>query len=102
MVPSPKTENGEQDAYGPAMLAVLEYISRMYGVHICRDKLIWSSIKGQNARYIQTFGGHTYSLESEGNLAIGRIDGNEIFCRSRGFRMETDMTGKEIHGAIDL
>ena len=102
MVPSPKTENGDQDAYGPAMLSVLEYISRMYGVHICRDSLIWSCVSGADSVYTQSFDGHIYSMEAEGELAVARIDGKEIFSRPRGFRVETDLEGKEIHGAINL
>ena len=45
---------------------------------------------------------HDRKDEAEGELAVARIDGKEIFSRPRGFRVETDLEGKEIHGAINL
>ena len=102
MKPSLKGEQGDQDGYGPAMLSVLEYISRMYGVHMDRDKLVWSSVKGEDGLYTQEWMGHTYSLRSEGDRAIGCIDGKEIFNENRGIRLETDPEGKQIYGRWKL
>ena len=34
MAPSKVCLEGEQDAYGPAMLSVLEYAARIYGIHM--------------------------------------------------------------------
>ncbi|MCL2254323.1 MAG: hypothetical protein FWC09_07740, partial [Lachnospiraceae bacterium] len=43
MKPSVNHGEGGRDAYGPAMLAVLEYAARMYGVHIERERVYWGS-----------------------------------------------------------
>ena len=63
-----------------AMLSVLEYISRMYGVDIVRDKLIFSCVKGAKSRYEQRFDGHIYSVEADGRKASFSIDGKEIWA----------------------
>lgn len=94
MKPSLISLEGEQDAYGPAMLSVMEYISRMHGVHIDRDKLIWGTVAGPDSTYEQVWGGHTYRIEKQNNKAAAYIDGHEIFCAESGLRIETDLTGQ--------
>ena len=49
--PSVICEPGQppQDAYGPAMLSVLEYTARMYGVSPVRDTLVWGSCSARHA-----------------------------------------------------
>ena len=96
MKPSLIGIEGKQDAYGPAMLAVLEYISRMYGVVLHRDKLIWSSVREDEGTYEQHMYGHVYRLEHEGNKAHAFIDGREVIPFERGERLETDLDGKEL------
>ena len=94
MKPSLISLEGEQDAYGPAMLSVMEYISRMHGVHIDRDKLIWGTVAGPDSTYEQVWGGHTYRIEKQNNKAAAYIDGHEIFCAESGLRIETDLNGQ--------
>jgi len=95
MKPSLHSVSGGQDAYGPAMLSVLEYVSRMYGVVVKRDKLIWSSVKEDEGFYEQHINGHIYRIEQGQNKAYAFIDGKEAFSFDRGKRIETDMEGKE-------
>ena len=102
MKPSLYGIDGKQDAYGPAMLAVLEYISRMYGVVLLRDKLIWSSIREDSGYYEQHIGGHVYKLEHVKDKAYAFIDGKQISCFKRGTRLETDLSGKELFRYDDL
>ncbi|MBP3279841.1 MAG: hypothetical protein J6M44_12865 [Butyrivibrio sp.] len=102
MKPSLYGVDGRQDAYGPAMLAVLEYISRMYGVVLMRDKLIWSSIREDTGYYEQHIGGHVYKLEHTKDKAYAFIDGKQISCFERGTRLETDLSGKELIRYNDL
>ncbi|MBO6241509.1 MAG: hypothetical protein J6O61_11850 [Butyrivibrio sp.] len=102
MKPSLNSVAGGQDAYGPAMLAVLEYISRMYGVVVHRDRLIWSSVKEDTGLYEQHMNGHVYRLEHEQNKAYAVIDGKQIFSFERGKRVETDLSGKEHISSNDL
>ncbi|NLW10606.1 MAG: hypothetical protein GX028_01140 [Clostridiaceae bacterium] len=94
MKPSLVSLEGEQDAYGPAMLSVMEYISRMYGVHIDRDKLIWGTVTGPDSSYEQVWGEHVYKIERQKNKAAAFIDGKEIFSSESGLRIETDITGQ--------
>ncbi len=94
--------DGKQDAYGPAMLAVLEYISRMYGVVLQRDKLIWSSVMDDTGSYEQHINGHIYKLEHGENKAYAFIDGSEVLSFDRGCRIETDLKGKELFRFNDL
>ena len=86
--------NSGQDAYGPAMLAVMEYCSRMYGVHIHRDQILWGSCRGVNGSYEQRWNGHCYRMENDGERAAAFIDGREIFCGERGLRIRTDLSGE--------
>ena len=96
MEPSLQGVKGEQDAYGPAMLAVLEYISRMYGVHISRDRVYWGSLEGEESSYEQFFVGHSYKLEQADGKAVGYIDGMEVFEFEQGSRVVTDMRGNAV------
>ncbi len=92
--PSLQGVAGLQDAYGPAMLAVLEYVSRMYGVDRVRDRLIWGCVEGKDSLYEQYMDGHVYSVEASGNKAVFRIDGREIYSGKKNIRLETDLSGK--------
>ncbi|MCR5277836.1 MAG: hypothetical protein K6E19_00165 [Lachnospiraceae bacterium] len=92
--PSSEGTTGPQDAYGPALLSVLEYVSRMFGVDRVRDKLIWGSVTGADSKYEQYFGEDVYTAESVGNKAFFKINGREIWSGKRGVRLETDFTGK--------
>ncbi|WP_130837693.1 MGH1-like glycoside hydrolase domain-containing protein [Lachnoclostridium sp. Marseille-P6806] len=83
-----------QDAYGPAMLSVMEYVSRMFGVHICRGRLIWGSCRGIDAEYEQKWNGRSYRMENHGERAAAYIDGRQIFESGRGLRIETDPEGE--------
>lgn len=56
--PSVICEPGQppQDAYGPAMLSVLEYTARMYGVSLVRDTVVWGTCPLE-CRYTQALNG---------------------------------------------
>jgi len=97
MKPSLQGVDGKQDAYGPAMLAVLEYISRMYGAVILRDRIIWSSVKENTGYYEQHLNGHVYKIEHIKEKAYAFIDDRQICCFDRGVRLETDLEGKELY-----
>ncbi|MBQ8031611.1 MAG: hypothetical protein IJ260_08825 [Butyrivibrio sp.] len=97
MKPSLQGVDGKQDAYGPAMLSVLEYISRMYGAVILRDRIIWSSVKENTGYYEQHLNGHVYKIEHIKEKAYAFIDDREICSFDRGVRLETDLDGKELY-----
>lgn len=84
---------GEQDSYGPAILSVLEYISRMYGVHIVRDRIVWGGAQGPSTVYEQIWNGHSYRIENDGDQTFAFVDGDQVFCCERGLRTVTDTCG---------
>jgi hypothetical protein len=95
MQPSGVDPNGEagQDAYGPAMLSVMEYCSRMYGVHIARDEIVWGTVSGPDSSYEQIWNDSFYQLRLGGNKACATINGREVFTCDRGWRITTDLQG---------
>ena len=94
----PEGDSG-QDAYGPAMLSVMEYCSRMYGVHIDREQLIWGTCTGANGSYEQKWNDHSYRIENDGEKAAAYIDNREVFLAKRGLRIQTDLDGTVISSA---
>ena len=96
MSPSLYGVDGDQKAYGPAILSVLEYVSRMYGVHLCREEIYWGTccLRGEDGVYEQSFPGATYRLELSGKKAAGFIDGKEVFQTGRNLRLVTDLAGR--------
>ncbi len=94
MQPSGIDPDGKkQEGYGPAILSVLEYAGRMYGVHIVRDHLVWGTWGEENSTYLQEWNGQRFELELFKGRAALRIDGREIFTCPRDMRIETDLAG---------
>lgn len=83
----------EQDAYGPCLLAVLEYLSRMHGVHLQFDRVLWGSCGTHATEYEQEWAGRTFRLVSDGRTATGTIDGVRAFTVPTGRRVTTDLSG---------
>ncbi|KAB8292030.1 MGH1-like glycoside hydrolase domain-containing protein [Bifidobacterium avesanii] len=83
-----------QDAYGPCMLSVLEYLSRMHGVHIEFDRVIWGSCGKASTDYTQEWDGRTFRIVSDGRWAEAFIDGVRAFSVPAGRRVVTDLTGE--------
>ena len=84
-----------QDAYGPTLLAALEYIAHMWGVTMDRGR-IWFSLARADAPYIyeQRWGEHTYRVVSDGKTASAFTDGiavgRNVPC---GVRLISDRAG---------
>ena len=93
MQPSAVSLEGKQDAYGPAMLSVLEYVSRMYGVHVEQEKIYWGIVSGQESTYEQILGEHSYRIDNFGNGCAGYIDDKLVFETKSGIRVITDRRG---------
>ena len=87
---------GEMDSYGPAMLSVLEYVSRMYGVHREKDMLYWGCRADMESDYSQTFGEHTYAIENSKLGTRASIDGRMIFETKAFAKIVTDLKGNII------
>lgn len=82
-----------QDAYGPAMLAVLEYTARTVGVSLIGNTAVWGSCSGKPCRYTQTRGGRTWCIENTGSGAAAYVDGRQVFAAGPNLRVTTDSDG---------
>lgn len=85
-----------EDGYGPTMLAFLEYLSRMYGVHYTKDKIWWSGLNSgkDTTTYEQVVHGKAYRLETDRLQMRGYLNEKLIFTSSPNVRLVTDMDGK--------
>ena len=94
--PSRVCLEGEQDAYGPAILSVLEYASRMYGIHIEREQVFWGLLGGSECEYEQIWGDNSYRIKNTGAKAVGYVNGKQVWEQESGIKLITDYTGKTL------
>jgi hypothetical protein len=82
--------------YGPTALAVLEYISRLFGIHVQFDEVYWGvhGLGEISASYSQLWDGDTYKVALKGGIGVGSLNGKELFAVSTGVRVVTDWSGK--------
>ncbi len=86
--------NEVQDAYGPTMLACLEYIAHRYGIHPHLGEVWFSLDGGSPCEYEAVFYGHRYTILNDGKKAEVRADGKSLGIRSCGRRVVTDAAGR--------
>ena len=86
-----------QDRYGPTILSVLEYISRMHGVHLDVENgmVLWSALadRGKSFTYAQRWGDSTWTLACEKGSFVARLNAKELFSCTEGVRVATDLEG---------
>lgn len=85
--------SGDKDGYGPTMLSVLEYISRLYGVHREQDTLVFNTTKGEMTVYTQVFGDDAYEIICDGKTATAKINSKKVQVCPAGTRFKTDLEG---------
>ena len=90
----PDTDREFQDAYGPTLLSVLEYIAHIWGVTMVRGQIWFSLGSGAPYTYEQVWAEHVYRIESDGQEAAVIIDGEEKHRVKCGVRLVTDRTGR--------
>jgi hypothetical protein len=85
----------ELDGYGPTILSVLEYISRMFGIYIEENKVFWSvsGDKDQQSQYVQNWFGKNFLQETGKKSFCGFLNGKELFNATKGVRIITDLEG---------
>jgi len=89
--------NHSKDGYGPAILTTLEFISRLYGIHISQNKIVWTCISNENDfDYSQKWNGNVYRLKTNDGLVKCFINDKELFSFSKGARIVTDIKGNLI------
>jgi len=89
--------NSTSDGYGPAILTTLEFVTRMFGIHVSEDKIYWSCIDSpENYQYAQKYRNSTYQMESNGRMIDCYVNGKKILSFSKGIRIITDLDGQLI------
>ena len=85
----------KRDGYGPMMLATMEYISRMYGIHldVADSKVWWSSLGEKEFTYTQKWGRQSWSMTSKNGTFTAHRNGKELFSSATGVRVLTDLKG---------
>ncbi len=84
------------DGYGPTALALLEYISRMHGIHldVVNGQVWWSACDGKDFSYSQRWGERTWSMTSTNGVTTASLNGKNLFTCTAGVRVVTDLDGK--------
>jgi hypothetical protein len=95
--PSMESLQGIHDSYGPAMLSVMEYTARMYGIHIEHDNIYWGTMGGHESLYEQVWGNHRFQIRNFGSQAEAFIDGKKIFKAGKDLKIITDKKGNLLH-----
>jgi len=88
--------SGVKDGYGPTMLAVLEYLSRLHGIHLQGGELWWGIWGKRETEYEQRWGGHVFRLKCDGEHAEASVDGKAVFTSRAGIQVVTDYQGNII------
>jgi hypothetical protein len=88
----------KQNGYGPTILAALEYLSRMHGVHldVVAGRVWWSSCDAKEFSYQQRWDDHEWTLTSTNGVMTARLNGKNLFECSTGVRVLTDLDGRVI------
>ena len=85
------------DGYGPMILAALEYISRMHGIHldVANNQVWWSAIgEGKDFTSTQRWGDRTWTLTAKQGRFTASIGDKQLLSCTRGVRVVTDLDGK--------
>ena len=83
-----------QDAYGPTMLACLEYIAHRFGIHPHLGQVWFSLGSGEEYAYEVMFYDHRYAIRSDGQHAEIAVDGRSIGAYPCGQRLITNARGQ--------
>ena len=83
------------DGYGPMILAALEYIARMHGVHldVVRGEVWCSGLGGADFTYTQRWSEREWTLTAKKDRFTVSLNGKELFSCTRGVRVVTDLDG---------
>lgn len=92
--PSLNDVSGGSPTYGPNLLSVLEYMSRMFGVHRERNLIYWGTDADDDCEYTQILNNTEYKIIHSGNRSVCCIDGKTVFDGTAEHRLITDVYGK--------
>lgn len=83
-----------QDAYGPTMLAALEYIAHRFGIHPHLGQVWFSLGSGEACECEAVFYAHRYMIRSDGEKAEIIVDGSPRGVFPCGQRIIADREGR--------
>jgi hypothetical protein len=84
---------GQRRRLRATMLSLLEYVSRLYGVHIEREEVRFGLMARTGVRYEQRVGDRRYAVESDGVRARVLVDGKPRWACPCGACVVTDVNG---------
>lgn len=83
--------------YGPSILTVLEFVSRLYGVHKQRNTIYWGAYaSGFDSEYTYGINGREYTVKISDGKAYGFVDNKQVFDVTTDTRLFTDVNGENI------
>ena len=82
-----------QDAYGPTLLAVLEYFAHCWGIRPHLGSVRFSAVSGLAFETNACFLNHRYAVRSTGSRFEVSVDGKTIHTGPTGFRLSTTTEG---------
>ena len=82
-----------QDAYGPTLLACLEYVAHRFGIHPHLGQVWFSLGSGKPYEYDAAFYGRRYAIRSDGKRAEIQLDGKPLGRWDCGVRLITGESG---------
>jgi Trehalase len=87
--------NKSANGYGPSLLAALEFISRMYGIHVTEDKIWWSCLDTPDTvEYSQQLNDAKTRMATAGNTVNCYVNERKVLSFSKGVRVVTDKQGQ--------
>lgn len=86
------------DGYGPMMLAALEYITRMHGIHlaVADSRIWWSAVGATDFTTTQRWGEREWRIESKDGSVTALVAGKPVFTVTAGARVVTDLAGRPL------
>ena len=97
---APGSSDPCQNAYGPTLLSVLEYMAHIWGITMVRGTM-WFSLGGGLAyTWEQQWGEYRFRIESDGRKARVFINGAEAACTACGVRLIASRDGRILKTAV--
>lgn len=88
------SEQNGTDNYGPTILSVLEYFSRMYGVYIQNDEVHFNGLPhNEDYSYSQRLGNDVYKISKENSFIKGYLNDALVFNCTAGVSVVTNLKG---------
>ena len=88
------SEQNGGDNYGPVILSVLEYFSRMYGVYLENDEVHFNGLAQEKEySYSQRFGSDLYTINQNQSAISGSLNGKSLFTCEAGVGIVCDLKG---------